>query len=248
MRTWDFFSAQIIKLAKLGVLPHLFILEGDNEVTSKWLQAEVLSALITESGNREHNTLTLSPSGDQYKLEDLQEDTWRSFFAHRPDAGNLRFIIFEKSDSLSERVANRLLKDLEDTPPWIVIFMLHSGQTKILPTIRSRAITWKLPKYGPAQKVPDEEFNAWLSELAHTARERNYGALPELLKSTQIDENQLMDKLHEVLLADTDALSYAHTEKWLEHLKWWHKSNIFHQAKWERLLPFCVLTAAKLES
>ncbi len=247
MATWDFFASRLLELARAKKLPHLFLFEGDQESTKSWLQDEVLSKLYPNAANREQNSLILAPSGENYKLEDLQEDAWRSFFSHRPDVGDYRFIIFEKSEGLSDRVANRLLKDLEDTPAWLCIMMINSGAAKVLPTIKSRAIKWRLPtpKLSTAE---NEEFETWLKQIADSSRSKNYGALPDLMRQNEFDETKLMNKLHDVFIKTAESSGYTHCDKWLEHLRWWQKSAVFHQTKWERLLPFCVFSAAKLDS
>lgn len=243
---WDFYAQRLLDLAKNQRLAHLYILNGPAEQISQWLNECVLTQMMPQKSAREQNILTLSPSGDQYKLEDLEEDTWRSFFSHRPDHGQYRLIIFEQSERLSPRVANRLLKDLEDTPPWICILMINSGSAKMLATINSRAIKWRLPKGQSDQAEHSEEFKNWLRQLGECARSKNYGALPDLIKREDFDEKLLMSQLHDLFLATSEEISYAHCEKWLEHLQWWQKSATFHQAKWERLLPFCVFSGAKL--
>lgn len=243
---WDFFTGRLINLAKNQRLAQLYILQGASSEVRKWLTERVLPQLMPQKALREQNILSLSPSGEHYKLEDLEEETWRSFFSHRPDHGHYRFIIFEYSERLSARVANRLLKDLEDTPPWISIFMINSGSGKMLATINSRAIKWRLPRASNDESEGSEEFKNWLRELGECTRSKNYGALPDLIRREEFDEKQLMNQLHDLFLASSEDISYTHCEKWLEHLQWWHKSATFHQAKWERLLPFCVFSGAKL--
>jgi len=108
---------------------------------------------------------------------------------------------------------------------------------------------WRMPKSSKQNEVTQEtehEFKQWTNQLAKCALQKKYAQLPELLRADQFDETKLMDKLHESFLGQSEDLSYAHCEKWLEHLRWWHQSQTFHQSKWERLLPFCVFSAAGL--
>lgn len=236
-----FFTQALSSLINQNKLPHLFILSGEAHSTETWLESEVFPLFFKNKASEGENLLRLAPSGASYKLEDIENSEWKSFFSHRPTNSLYRVLVIHQSEELGPRVANRLLKDLEDTPPWIVIFMVHSGTSKVMATIKSRALTWRLPPASLPQK------SEWAQSLAESITLKQYARLPELLREDEATEGELMELLHQSFLNQSESLRFEHCDKWLAHLKWWRESKTFNQAKWERLLPFCVFAAPQLE-
>ena len=241
---WSFFTKRLAALIQSERMPHLLVLSGEAQQTKKWFTETALELFLPHASARTEDLLWLTPKNQEYRLEDIDAKGWGSFFSHRPTHSPYRLIVFEQSEALSVRVANRLLKDLEDTPSWLVIVMLQAGSSKMLPTIKSRALTWRLPQTDNLAAVAEQK-QEWLAQLASAALQKEYGLLPELLRADDFNETELMELLHRAFLSKSDSLSFEHCEKWLAHLKWWKESETFNQARWERLLPFCVFSAGE---
>lgn len=241
---WSFFTKRLADLIQSERMPHLLVLSGEANQTKAWFSDTALELFLPQASARTEDLLWLTPKNQEYRLEDIDAKGWASFFSHRPTHSAYRLIVFEQSEALSVRVANRLLKDLEDTPPWLVIVMLQSGASKMLPTIKSRALTWRLPRTDNLATVARQK-EEWLSQVASAALQKEYGRLPELLREDDFNETELMELLHLSFLNKSESLSFEHCEKWLSHLRWWQESEIFNQARWERLLPFCVFSAGE---
>ncbi len=75
---------------------------------------------------------------------------------HRPMTGGRRVFIFTDSAFMKE-AANALLKALEEPPEFATIFLLSENLGELLPTIRSRCVTFTLAPL-PAEEV--EQFLA----------------------------------------------------------------------------------------
>jgi DNA polymerase-3 subunit delta' len=69
---------------------------------------------------------------------------------HRPTAGGRRVFIFTDSAFMKE-AANALLKVLEEPPEFATIFLLTENPGELLPTIRSRCVTFTLAPLPPEQ-------------------------------------------------------------------------------------------------
>ncbi len=58
--------------------------------------------------------------------------------------GRYRVVVIPHADRLSGKAANRLLKIFEEPPPHCVVLMSTSRLDRILPTIQSRTVKWRL--------------------------------------------------------------------------------------------------------
>jgi DNA polymerase-3 subunit delta' len=75
---------------------------------------------------------------------------------HRPSGRGRRLFIFTDSAFMKE-AANALLKVLEEPPEFASILLLTENPGELLPTIRSRCVTFTLAP------VPTEEVERWLA-------------------------------------------------------------------------------------
>src|SRR5207237_8175173 len=76
---------------------------------------------------------------------------------YRPGEAKERVYIFTDSAFMKE-AANSLLKILEEPPDFATIFLLTENPGELLPTIRSRAITFSL------EALPPNEIETYLSK------------------------------------------------------------------------------------
>ena len=56
----------------------------------------------------------------------------------RPFEGRRRVSILVDADRMNDTAANKLLKTLEEPPPWVVLILITSNAASLLPTILSR--------------------------------------------------------------------------------------------------------------
>lgn len=115
-----------------------------------------MSSLQSES------LLTVSPSTNQLKLEDVEPI--RSFLSLQA-LGKARVVVIDSAETLNGAAANMMLKTFEEPPPNTYFFLITSVSHALLPTIRSRAQTYR---FGP---LPDGALGentapAWWSSLS----------------------------------------------------------------------------------
>ena len=78
----------------------------------------------------------------------------------KPYQAERKVYIVSDADKLTAQAQNALLKSLEEAPAYVVIMLLAANENMLLPTVRSRCITWEL------KPVPDETLKKYLmSEL-----------------------------------------------------------------------------------
>src|SRR5215467_1749226 len=105
---------------------------------------------------------------------------------YRPAEGKEKVYIFTDSAFMKE-AANSLLKVLEEPPDFATIFLLTENPGELLPTIRSRSMTFSLDalpteeierylaEHRPEWKAPQRALVARLSEGAIRSEERRVG-------------------------------------------------------------------------
>ena len=90
-------------------------------------------------------------------------------YAHE---GEWRIILLDEAHSMSRDAFNALLKTLEEPPSQTVFVLLTTEVEKILPTIRSRSMTFDFRRLSPENLE---------SRLAYVASQETVQAAPELL-------------------------------------------------------------------
>jgi DNA polymerase III delta prime subunit len=76
------------------------------------------------------------------------------FISYKPDNLNYRFVIIMNIENLTAEAGNALLKSLEESKKYVVFINLTSDSHKILKTILSRSMNFKLNPIDIKEKVP----------------------------------------------------------------------------------------------
>src|SRR5690348_1364644 len=113
------------------------------------------------------DVLVIPPDPPQLMIKVDQVRRVTETIYYRPVEGKRRVYIITSSAFMKE-AANALLKVLEEPPEFATIFLLTSNPGELLPTIRSRSITFRLAP------LPADEVGKYLAserrELAPTQR------------------------------------------------------------------------------
>jgi len=99
---------------------------------------------------------TLDRDGKRLKAQIAAEDARAAgqFFSRTPAMGGYRVCIVDAADDLNPTAANALLKILEEPPRQALFLLIAHAPGKLLPTIRSRAVSLNLAPL-PTEKVVD---------------------------------------------------------------------------------------------
>lgn len=79
----------------------------------------------------------------------------------KPYQADRKVYIVGDADKLTAQAQNALLKSLEEAPAYVTIILLAANENMLLPTVRSRCITWEL------KPVPDETLKKYLMSELH---------------------------------------------------------------------------------
>ena len=71
--------------------------------------------------------------------------------SHTPFEARRRVFVIEHADALNDQAANRMLKTLEEPPPYVHLILLTQSPGKVLPTIASRCQRVRFDAPSPAE-------------------------------------------------------------------------------------------------
>jgi DNA polymerase III subunit delta' len=110
--------------------------------------------------------LTFAPEGPLRQLTIPQMRMLKDRAAMKPLKGAWRVFLIDGIDRANEQAANSLLKTLEEPPPHLILIMTARNPYDLLPTIRSRAVPFRLTR------LTEEEMRAFAAarQLDHLER------------------------------------------------------------------------------
>lgn len=95
--------------------------------------------------------VTFAPDGPLRQITIPQMRLLRDRAPLKPLKGEWRVFLIDQIDRANEQAANSLLKTLEEPPPHLVLIMTARNPFDLLPTIRSRAIPFRLSPLADAE-------------------------------------------------------------------------------------------------
>lgn len=102
--------------------------------------------------------LTFPPDGPLRQISIQQVRLLRERAQYRPLKGQWRIILIDGIDRANEQAANSLLKTLEEPPPYLILIMTAENPYDLLPTIRSRSISF------PFKRLTVDEMRDFLRD------------------------------------------------------------------------------------
>src|SRR5579884_4134936 len=99
--------------------------------------------------------VTFPPDGPLRQISIPQMRLLRERAQFQPLRGKRRMFLIDHIDRANEQAANSLLKTLEEPPEYLIVFMTAENPYDLLPTIRSRSVSFHL---GP---LSEEEMRAF---------------------------------------------------------------------------------------
>ncbi|MCC7498302.1 MAG: AAA family ATPase [Bryobacterales bacterium] len=107
--------------------------------------------------------ITFPPDGPLRQISIQQMRLLKERAQYRPLRGRYRVFLIDHLDRANEQAANSLLKILEEPPPYLVLLLTAANAYDLLPTIRSRSVTFHLAPlseqemrdFAQARALPD---------------------------------------------------------------------------------------------
>jgi DNA polymerase III delta prime subunit len=169
--------------------------------------------------------VTRSEKENNYKVDSSSIKDMLKFISYRPIEFKTRFIFFTDAHKMSDIVANKLLKVLEELPPLYCLFLLAPEGQHLLPTVESRAIKVRLPK-------SKETF----AEVKDTPNFESVNELVQYLKVSEdpfFDEKKFIEQAISLMLSKSS--SFEQYNEMLANLKHYLDSELYNNSKASRL-------------
>ncbi len=231
----------LLAKGKSGELAHFYLLETS---LSEEKSGEVLYAFCHnfirhyyhEVERQTHPVNSLMDHPDVLVITGIEEKkdytvsdavVMEKFFTWRAVQSQRKFVIIPEAHRITEILANKWLKVLEEPPVTATIFLLNPRRIKLLPTIQSRALPLRIP-----QKRDKHDETEWKEFLTQT---KELG-LSKFLETFSKGPRSLSFWVEELIYWETDQLEGCENKVELEKvLKLMDEMNTFNQpaaTKW----------------
>ena len=90
--------------------------------------------------------VTFAPDGPMRQISIHQMRSLKDRAPLKPLKGDWRVFLIDQVDRANEQAANSLLKTLEEPPPHLILILTARNPYDLLPTIRSRAVSFRLSR------------------------------------------------------------------------------------------------------
>jgi DNA polymerase-3 subunit delta' len=164
-----------------GRLPHAILLQG---ASLEGLEAICLAfageLLKSEHPGRHPDFFSIRPAN---KMRQINAEGTRAMIRdiqHSSNQGGRKVAAVYEADRMNTAAANAFLKTLEEPPADTTIFLISTRPYDLLPTIRSRCVSLRLPLELDRVSEPDwqqwlADYTEWL-EMVHSGHAARGGA------------------------------------------------------------------------
>lgn len=166
-------------------LSHAYIIEGDRCVDKMKFAKEIIKAVVCENKRGygcdsciqcrkiEHDNYEdlYFVYADDNSVKDGMIAKLHENLKNKPTGGDWNFAVIADADTITPTAQNRFLKTLEEPNPGTVIFLLSENTDNLLPTIRSRCITYRIGDMGMA--IDNQKIEV-ATKLIEMIREKAY--------------------------------------------------------------------------
>lgn len=155
-------------LARKDRLPHAWIFSGNTQAFAL-AAAEHFSTLLVGGSLPHPDVHIYFPEGKLrlHPLHQVHEMVQELFLP--PYLAKRKVFLVQEAELMLPASANALLKGLEEPPPASFLLLVTSQKERILPTIRSRCLTFSVPDSEPSRLHPDVRAfvrEMWTTHLA----------------------------------------------------------------------------------
>jgi DNA polymerase III delta prime subunit len=141
----DQFVSKIEMLYRESKLPHLFIIKIDLANAEDFYQKMIETITHKKlSGHADFYKVNVDESEKSYKVDSKNIADFSKFLNFKPTHIKHKFAFVFDAHLMTEVLYNKFLKTFEETSSDTTIFLIIPKEEELLPTIKSRAITFYL--------------------------------------------------------------------------------------------------------
>lgn len=135
-------------------LASFYIIEPSSPVSSQkvsdWLESLLCHFYAPKKPLNCSDLLTIRTKDKKYKVSDFNELI--NFMRYTPIEFGHKLVVIEDAEKISELILNKLLKTFEEPTIKTTLFLLNPQNSKLIPTVYSRAILLR-PMLGKKESV-----------------------------------------------------------------------------------------------
>ncbi|EQC44321.1 DNA polymerase III, delta subunit [Bacteriovorax sp. Seq25_V] len=194
---------------KNGTMAHFYTLTMICNLDEglEWIN-EFLRSITEKKSPREHQDILFIETDEKnYTLKNNEFRDFFSFLGTRPIELTRKIIVIKDAHKISDTIANKLLKTLEEPEVEASIFLINSERQQIMPTITSRAINLTLSSEGELldftrfKSVFDylsskDDFTA--RAIASFIQTRSTVELTQAVKDSNFNENEFIKLMTQI--------------------------------------------------
>ncbi len=226
----------LLRKAKAGELAHFYTVESMSGDDLMEFCHSFIRRYFHEVEKQTHPVNTLMDHPDvlvitgvedkkDYTVEDATQ--MEKFFSWRAVQSQRKFVVIPEAHRITNILANKWLKILEEPPVPATIFLLNPRRIKLLPTIQSRSLALRLPR-----KREKHDSSEWIEFLTSI---KDMG-LSQFLENYSKGDRPLSFWCDELLHWETEQLTQLGSKDSLEKtLKRLEEMDTFNQpgaTKW----------------
>jgi hypothetical protein len=203
------------------------------------------AATLFDLGHADILWVSAPEEGKDYSATRGELDEFFQFQSWRPLELKNRYVVVEDAHKIGQGLSNKLLKTLEEPAAQTTILFLRPGEGRLLPTIESRAVSWRIPgnnnQGGQRESAPDitsffeSHPNALTPLCISYFSTGEITPLLEAIKKSSAAQTQLLQTLTQ--WASLTCRDSKTAGELIEHLRWFQQSEEFHNQSAERFLP-----------
>ena len=151
----------------------------------------------------------ISTKNKTYTLKGEEFDEFFKFLSYSRHELSRKFIVVWDAYKITEILANKLLKTLEEPPVDTTIFFVDPRKSQLLPTISSRAIHLKIPISSDVNTrvaLDHQSFSTWL-ESRQDLKEDPIACALSSYESSKIELFELFDALKSKSVSDENVIN-----------------------------------------
>ncbi len=146
-----------------GRLPHAILLQGASLEGLEAIALAFAGELLKAASPQKHPDLfSIRPAN---KMRQINAEHTRELIRdiqHSSNQGGAKVAIVYEADRMNTAASNAFLKTLEEPPADTTIFLLSTRPYDLLPTIRSRCVTLRLPL--ELDRISSPDWQQWLAD------------------------------------------------------------------------------------